>query len=893
MISIKQISGELAFNGLQAAEGEKIVYGEDVNVQQTEKLLITIEKFFRGSILMVQVVLLIIWWRIAFVIAQPGFLSINCGGKSNYTDENNIEWVPDDNYIEVGQKEEIKNSSLPLYEQSLRVFPQPLNKSCYKLPITRNVPHLVRIWFYNGNYSGQPDLPIFKFSIETTGMLALRNISNRITQHNVSSEGILVSSGDVLFICLIRISEIVSPFITAIELRTLRQGMYPQVKPGTMLQMEARYDPGGNSTIRYPQDQFDRLWNPLNIPGAQNVMMQETISTDATQDLPPSAVMQTAAVAPDGTNIIDMTFPQISNPLVLMYFAEIEMVNASESRSFRVLEADGNMLENISLARNFSATEVSFTFVGTNLSLYNLPNSGSPPLINAFEYYQLITTEPATYTGDAVALASLKQRFPINNWISDPCFGLPWEGILCNNSISSVRVSEINLSGRNLTGSLPTALAQMTELINILIDNNNFSGVIAQRFLNQISITYKGNPYLSILSQNSTQSNSKKSNVGVISGIISGGIIIIIVILAVSIVVYRRKFRRKDIANRDSKGNASGSKSVYLQDPDYSMVLVPNPSKSRAFTLEEMMIATKEFSCKIGQGGFGSVFWGKLEDEKQIAVKVLSSFSNQGASEFLNEIDLLSRVHHKNLVSLLGYCNESRALMLVYEYMLGGSLKDHLYGTSAEQYPNLDWKNRLNIALDAARGLEYLHVSCTPKIIHRDIKTANILLDDKLNGKLADFGLSRVTIDGEASHVTTTVKGTVGYLDPEYFKTYMLTDKTDIYSFGVILLEIICGRAPVDAKVSSDEINLVRWVTPVLEMAEYPERIVEIVDKRLVDDYSLKSIAHVAKLAIRCVGDKPSSRPSASEVLVEMKMAVQYHASSVDLSEEIDIDYRD
>ncbi|GLJ57875.1 hypothetical protein SUGI_1382850 [Cryptomeria japonica] len=840
---------------------------------------------------MVQVVLLIIWWRIAFVIAQPGFLSINCGGKSNYTDENNIEWVPDDNYIEVGQKEEIKNSSLPLYEQSLRVFPQPLNKSCYKLPITRNVPHLVRIWFYNGNYSGQPDLPIFKFSIETTGMLALRNISNRITQHNVSSEGILVSSGDVLFICLIRISEIVSPFITAIELRTLRQGMYPQVKPGTMLQMEARYDPGGNSTIRYPQDQFDRLWNPLNIPGAQNVMMQETISTDATQDLPPSAVMQTAAVAPDGTNIIDMTFPQISNPLVLMYFAEIEMVNASESRSFRVLEADGNMLENISLARNFSATEVSFTFVGTNLSLYNLPNSGSPPLINAFEYYQLITTEPATYTGDAVALASLKQRFPINNWISDPCFGLPWEGILCNNSISSVRVSEINLSGRNLTGSLPTALAQMTELINIslannnfsghlpnfsnlaklerinlqnnrlsgevpdwlfqlhnlkelLIDNNNFSGVIAQRFLNQISITYKGNPYLSILSQNSTQSNSKKSNVGVISGIISGGIIIIIVILAVSIVVYRRKFRRKDIANRDSKGNASGSKSVYLQDPDYSMVLVPNPSKSRAFTLEEMMIATKEFSCKIGQGGFGSVFWGKLEDEKQIAVKVLSSFSNQGASEFLNEIDLLSRVHHKNLVSLLGYCNESRALMLVYEYMLGGSLKDHLYGTSAEQYPNLDWKNRLNIALDAARGLEYLH-------------------------------------------------GTVGYLDPEYFKTYMLTDKTDIYSFGVILLEIICGRAPVDAKVSSDEINLVRWVTPVLEMAEYPERIVEIVDKRLVDDYSLKSIAHVAKLAIRCVGDKPSSRPSASEVLVEMKMAVQYHASSVDLSEEIDIDYRD
>ncbi|KAH9313882.1 hypothetical protein KI387_022509, partial [Taxus chinensis] len=244
----------------------------------------------------------------------------------------------------------------------------------------------------------------------------------------------------------------------------------------------------------------------------------------------------------------------------------------------------------------------------------------------------------------------------------------------------------------------------------------------------------------------------------------------------------------------------------------YSMVMVPNPSKSRAFTLNEMLAATENFSHRIGHGGFGSVFRGRLQEGQEIAVKMLSSFSKQGVAEFLNEIDLLSRIHHKNLVSLLGYCNESRDLMLVYEYMPGGSLKEHLYGTNEEKHPKLDWKSRLKIALHSAQGLEYLHVACTPRIIHRDIKTGKILLDvTNLNGKLADFGLSRITIEGEASHVTTTVKGTAGYLDPEYFSTQMLTEKSDIYSFGVVLLELICGRRPIDAKLSEEEINIIRW----------------------------------------------------------------------------------
>ncbi|GLJ59098.1 hypothetical protein SUGI_1492690 [Cryptomeria japonica] len=900
-----------------------------------------------GYIAMVLVASIIILWCVAFVIAQPGFLSIDCGGKSNYKHENGIQWVPDDNYIQVGEKVEIRNSSMPEYQQSVRVFPGPLDKSCYQLPITPKVPHLARIWFYNGNYSVQSVSPLFRFSIETTEMLSVRNITSRISQLNLPSERILFSSSDALFICLIRTSETVTPFISAIELRTLQQGMYPQAKPGTILRMEARYDAGGNTTIRYPEDKFDRLWSPfLLLQGLQTITLQGTISTNNTQDLPPSAVMQTAATTLANQSI-DMVFELISNPLLLLYFAESNVLNVSDSMTMKVGQISLTLDR---VERDFSAKEVGFNFgeiptfgrnfTFDNIQLYRSSNRGPGPLINALEYYQLITTEIATYSADVDALAAMKKQFKINDWISDPCFVLPWEGIQCNNSPPSVRISDINLAGRSLTGSIPTVLAQMTELINIslannnltgtlpdfsrlrklerlhlqnnslsgeipdwvsqldnlkelFIDYNNFSGVIPQLLLQKNILTYEGNKYLTNTSQNPTPSNSNRSNVGVIVGAIGGGIIIIAFILIVSIIVYRRKFRRKDIVLADSKGSASESKSVNIFELDYSMVLVPNPTKSRAFTLEEMMTSTENFSFKIGRGGFGSVFRGKLQGGNQIAVKVLSLFSKQGVLEFLNEIDLLSRVHHKNLVSLLGYCNESRELMLVYEYMVVGSLKDRLYGNSAGQYPNLDWKTRLSIALDAAQGLEYLHISCTPKIIHRDIKTANILLDENLNGKLADFGLSRVTIDGEDSHVTTTVKGTAGYLDPEYFKTEVLTDKSDIYSFGVVLLEIICGRAPIDTKVSSNEINLVRWVTPFMEMVEYPEKFVEIVDKRLVGNYSNKSIAHVAKLAIRCVADNPLSRPSASEVLVEMKAAVQYHATSLDISEEIDIDYQD
>ncbi|KAH9326575.1 hypothetical protein KI387_006753, partial [Taxus chinensis] len=414
-----------------------------------------------------------------------------------------------------------------------------------------------------------------------------------------------------------------------------------------------------------------------------------------------------------------------------------------------------------------------------------------------------------------------------------------------------IQLKRLYLQNNRLSGRVPDWLSQLHNLNELVIENNNFSGVIPKQLLDQrsLEIRYSGNFYLCMNKGECQRSfHSKRTKVKVILGVVTSGFFITsLAFVVVTLIRRKKKFK---------KGTASSI-------PDYySIVMVPNPSKSRAFSLDEMKKSTENFSHNIGQGGFGSVFWGKLPNEKQIAVKVLSLFSKRGIAQFLNEIDLLSRVHHKNLVSLLGYCNESRDLMLVYEYMPRGSLNHHLYGSNSLKYPELDWKTRLKIALDAAQGLEYLHIGSTPKIIHRDVKTANILLDNNLNGKLADFGLSRVAMDEEASHISTDVRGTAGYLDPKYFSTHMLTEKSDVYSFGVVLLEIICGRRPVDFKLSEEKVDLVKWVTPYAEQFEDHNQILAVVDKRLLSNYNMKSLCNIAKLAIRCTAEEPSHRPT-------------------------------
>eukprot|EP00253_Pinus_taeda_P021886 PITA_21886 len=291
------------------------------------------------------------------------------------------------------------------------------------------------------------------------------------------------------------------------------------------------------------------------------------------------------------------------------------------------------------------------------------------------------------------------------------------------------------------------------------------------------------------------------------------------------------------------------------------------------FTLHQIVEATQNFSQLLAYGAFVKVFFGRLPDGKEIALKMLSCNTRLGFEAFVTEADLLSRVHHKNLVCLLGYCfGKSQQPMTIYEYMSEGYLSDHLYGEKAG-LSKLNWKSRLKIAIDVAEALQYLHVCCIPMIIHRHVKTSNILLDSDLNGKLGGFGVSIMTMDRKAP-IEDTVMGTFGYLDPEYLMTGQFTQKSDVYGFGVVLLEIICGRKPQE--FDNDDIDPFTWVKDCVAIDETPGKMVKIIDKNMDGKYDMKSITIVAKLALRCVEHTSSWRPSMSEVVGELKEAFMY-----------------
>ncbi|KAL2566054.1 hypothetical protein AAZV13_19G142700 [Glycine max] len=267
-------------------------------------------------------------------------------------------------------------------------------------------------------------------------------------------------------------------------------------------------------------------------------------------------------------------------------------------------------------------------------------------------------------------------------------------------------------------------------------------------------------------------------------------------------------------------------------------------------------------------------------ENNQLTVKVLTSNSYQGKREFSNEVTLLSRIHHRNLVQLLGYCRDEENSMLVYEFMHNGTLKEHLYGPLVHGR-SINWIKRLEIAEDAAKGIEYLHTGCVPVVIHRDLKSSNILLDKHMRAKVSDFGLSKLAVDG-VSHVSSIVRGTVGYLDPEYYISQQLTDKSDVYSFGVILLELISGQEAISNESFGVNCrNIVQWAKLHIESGD----IQGIIDPLLRNDYDLQSMWKIAEKALMCVQPHGHMRPSISEALKEIQDAISIERQAEALRE--------
>ncbi|KAK2647383.1 hypothetical protein Ddye_014872 [Dipteronia dyeriana] len=349
---------------------------------------------------------------------------------------------------------------------------------------------------------------------------------------------------------------------------------------------------------------------------------------------------------------------------------------------------------------------------------------------------------------------------------------------------------------------------------------------------------------------------------GAIAGISVGGAVLVLVLVGLGIYAIQQKKRAekaiwlsKPFASWAPSGKDSGG--------------APQLKGARWFSYEELKKCTNNFSDnnEIGSGGYGKVYRGMLSDGQVVAIKRAQQGSMQGGNEFKTEIELLSRVHHKNLVGLVGFCFQEGEQMLVYEFLSNGTLRESLSGRSGI---HLDWKRRLRVALGSARGLAYLHELANPPIIHRDVKSTNILLDENLTAKVADFGLSKLVSDSSKGHVSTQVKGTLGYLDPEYYMTQQLTEKSDVYSFGVVMLELITAKQPIEKGK-----YVVREVRTMMDQSDEEHYGLKEIMDPTIRNMVLIGFRKFVELAMQCVEESASERPTMSEVVKAIETFLQ------------------
>ncbi|KAL4383546.1 hypothetical protein GQ457_15G005590 [Hibiscus cannabinus] len=312
-------------------------------------------------------------------------------------------------------------------------------------------------------------------------------------------------------------------------------------------------------------------------------------------------------------------------------------------------------------------------------------------------------------------------------------------------------------------------------------------------------------------------------------------------------------------------GSSAGTGSDFVHSPPVMAEPGGLGNSKSLFSYEELTEATNGFSNQnlLGEGGFGAVYKGCLPDGREVAVKQLKIGGGQGEREFKAEIASISRIHHRHLVSLVGYCISENQRLLVYDYVPNNNLYFHLHG---ECMPVLDWAKRVKIAAGAARGIAYLHEDCNPRIVHRDIKSSNILLDNNFEARVSDFGLAKLALDAN-THVTTRVMGTFGYMAPEYASSGKLTEKSDVFSFGVVLLELITGRKPVDASQPLGDESLVEWARPLLSHALDTEEFKGLADAKLGGDYVESEMFRMIEAATACVRHSAAKRPRMGQVV--------------------------
>ncbi|KAH7684272.1 Non-specific serine/threonine protein kinase protein [Dioscorea alata] len=444
----------------------------------------------------------------------------------------------------------------------------------------------------------------------------------------------------------------------------------------------------------------------------------------------------------------------------------------------------------------------------------------------------------------------------------------------------------LDLSNNHLTGFIPGSLGTLTFLSDLDVSNNNLTGPIptsgqlttfpASRYENNSGLCGVPLPPCSAHPNNnaSDQSHGNKSRRIFGGSVIIGVSLAVLIIILLMLALYKLKKHQESEVQRaagyveslPTSGTASWKLSGVLEPLSINVAAFEKPL--RKLTFAHLLEATNGFcpGSLIGSGGFGEVYKAKLRDGSVVAVKKLIHVTGQGDREFMAEMETIGKIKHRNLVPLLGYCKVGDERLLVYEYMKFGSL-DVVLHDKTKGGTKLDWAARKKIAVGSARGLAFLHHSCIPHIIHRDMKSSNVLLDENLEARVSDFGMARLMNALDTHLSVSTLAGTPGYVPPEYYQSFRCTTKGDVYSFGVVLLELLSGKKPIDPLDFGDN-NLVGWVKQMMK----EDKSIEIFDPELMISKSGESeLYQYLKIACECLDDRPFKRPTMIQVMAMFK----------------------
>ncbi|CAM8948539.1 unnamed protein product [Rhodiola kirilowii] len=791
---------------------------------------------------------------------NPGFISIDCGATEEYTDRvSGLFYHTDDGFIDTGTNHQIPSSVATTREQlrTLRSFPEG-TKNCYTLKPKQgkdNV-YMIRPTFVYGNYDGKNQTPTFDLYVG-----AIRWFTVTLSAPNEFEnwcEITHVPSTNYISFCLVNTNQGV-PFISALELRHMPNSIY-QVGSDAVVLFE-RSDTGSptNTLQRYKDDAYDRVWQPQMLPSFMtwNIRLTTTSTIDVVNSdnlyKPPPEMLQTAAQTQNAS--IPLNYYKTPGGIFLYYayfhFAEIEELQPGKKREM-VIYSNGTTLHEpftLDYLKPRTVGPIKLPLVGDQISFSIGATKGSdlPPILNGYEIFRAFELQGTpTNSEDIDAIMDIKMAYGITkNWQGDPCVDTSWNGLNCSGS-NYPRIISLNLSNSEiyrttvLTGPLPTFLSELPSLKVLDLSGNDFTGLIPEALMGKstngtLSLRLDRNPNLC----RSVPCKRKGKSFPLIPVIAAVSILMVLVLAALSI---WWKCKRSGI-NKDN------------DDDTFK-------SKKHEFSFSEILVMTDNLKTVIGVGGFGTVYLGTLKSSLKVAVKLLSPESDQGLKEFLQEVKLLMRVHHGNIVSLVGYCKHPKHMALIYEYMPNGNVRQQLSDLSNV----FTWKNRVQIAVHAAQGLEYLHNGCKPPIIHRDLKTANILLDENMQAKIADFGLSRAFRSEDVTHISTTnAVGTPGYIDLACLDLAHFRKSSDVFSFGVILMELVTGK-PAIAR-GTQNMHLLDWVVPQFERGD----IRSIVDRRLRGNFSVDAAWKLVETAILCMHESPAQRPEINDVLAELK----------------------